>query len=196
MEHSAIHITGKQVEINAHLREHVQKTLVRLVDKYHMKPLDVHVVFSRESHGNDSHVHVILPYGMHVHGHGTGDHSLAAFDDAAHSIESRMRRYKKRLHDYHRHRDVHPVPEEARSYVLSASPEEEEDHQADIPLIIAEMNTSLPSLSVSEAVMQMDLASASVFVFRNKKHGGLNVVYRRPDHNIGWIDPSLGNPDK
>ena len=85
----------------------------------------------------------------------------------------------------------------ARSYVLAPPAEEDEDEQettgaeAAAPIVIAEMSTELPSLTVGEAVMRMDLADAPVLLFRNRSHGALNVVYRRGDGNIGWIDPNL-----
>lgn len=191
MNQSIIQITGKHVDIGARLKDHAHQALARVVEKYHFEPLEIHVVFAKEPYGIDAQVHITLPHGLKIHGHGTGEHVYAAFDSAAHHIESRVRRHKKRLHDHQKHRDVHPAMIEASSYVLSSSDAEEEDVHADTPLIIAETSTAIPSLTVSEAVMRMDLEAAHVFVFRHKKHGGINVVYRRPDQHIGWIDPGL-----
>ena len=99
-----------------------------------------------------------------------------------------MRRYKRRLRDHHAQaREAFEVGERARDYVLAPLAEEGEEG----PAVVAEMSTDLPNLTVSEAVMRMDLANAPVLLFRNRSHGELNIVYRRLDGNIGWIDPEL-----
>jgi hypothetical protein len=105
-------------------------------------------------------------------------------------MEKQLRRYKRRLKDHHRER-AEPVEFGGASSYIVAAAAEEEDAEPDTlqPFIIAEMETRIPSLSAGEAVMQMELAEASVLVFRNERHGGVNVVYRRDDGNIGWIDP-------
>lgn len=191
MGSSTIHITGKQVDVVQRLREHIHEMLDHLMSKYHLEPLEIHVVFEQRTQGVMSRIHVKLPHTVQVHGEGIGDNPYAAFDDMAHHIESRIRRYKKRLTDHHKSRDVSHAATEALSYILAPEEHEEEDAQADTPVIIAEMRTEIPVLTVSEAVMRMDLEAAHVFVFRNKSHGHLNVVYRRSDQNIGWIDPGL-----
>ena len=104
-------------------------------------------------------------------------------------MEKQLRRYKRRLKDHHRERAEPVELSGAASYVLAS---DEADHESEpeslTPVIVAEMETKIPSLTVGEAVMQMELAGAPVLVFRNeKKH--VNVVYRRDDGNIGWIEP-------
>jgi hypothetical protein len=105
-------------------------------------------------------------------------------------MDKQLRRYKRRLKDHHKDR---PEPVEllsGSSYILAPQEESEDvNGTAAGPMIIAEMETRIPSISVGEAVMQMELAHHHVQVFRNEKHGGINVVYRREDGNIGWIDP-------
>lgn len=105
-------------------------------------------------------------------------------------MEKQLRRYKRRLKDHHRERAEPVELYGAPSYILAA---EEQSHESEPeslqPIIVAEMETKIPSLSVGEAVMQMELAGAPVLVFRNETKDGLNVVYRREDGNIGWIDP-------
>ena len=105
-------------------------------------------------------------------------------------MEKQLRRYKRRLKDHHRERSEPVELLGASSYIL-ASDEAETENEPDSlqPIIVAEMETKIPSLSVGEAVMQMELAGAPVLVFRNEGKDGLNVVYRRDDGNIGWIDP-------
>jgi hypothetical protein len=106
------------------------------------------------------------------------------------NLEKQLRRYKRRLKDHHKDR-ANPVEVfGAASYILASDEGSDESEPESIdPMIIAEMETRVPSLSVGEAVMQMELAHAPVLVFRNEKSNGVNVVYRRDDGNIGWIDP-------
>ena len=115
----------------------------------------------------------------------------AAFDKCAEKMEKQLRRYKRRLKDHHRERAEPVELGEASSYILASSEDADESEPETLqPMIIAEMETKIPSLSVGEAVMQMELAGAPVLVFRNEgKSSDLNIVYRRDDGNIGWIDP-------
>ena len=105
-------------------------------------------------------------------------------------MDKQLRRYKRRLKDHHAGRSTPVELSDAGSYILAPSDESEEAGNDTVnAMIIAEMETKIPSLSVGEAVMQMEIANAPVLVFRNEKHSGVNVVYRRDDGNIGWIDP-------
>ena len=143
---------------------------------------------------------------MVVNSRGAATDYYVAFDAAAERLAKQLRRYKRRLRDYHgKARPAGERPEMARSFVLAPveDVEEELDEAAEAgateietaadggiaPVVIAEMSTELPQLTVGEAVMRMDLADSSVLLFRNRSHGELNVVYRRGDGNIGWIDP-------
>ena len=107
----------------------------------------------------------------------------------ADTIEKRLRRYNRKLKAHRRH--ANGADEEAPSYVLAAPSDEDELLEDYSPPVIAEATSSLRQMSVGEAVMQLDLTQAEVVVFRHAGHGGLNVVYRRADGNIGWIDPAL-----
>ena len=114
----------------------------------------------------------------------------AACDGAAEKVEKQLRRYKRRLKDHHKDRSEPVELFGASSYILASNESETADEPESLqPMIVAEMETKIPSLSVGEAVMQMELAGAPVLVFRNENKDGLNVVYRREDGNIGWIDP-------
>jgi len=126
--------------------------------------------------------------------HGEAADAYAAFDDAAARLEKQLRRYKRRLRNHHKYSKpaAEPELEEATDYVLAAESAEEPAEGNDAqPLVIAEMRTAIPQLSVSEAVMRLDLADLPVLLFRNSAHGTLNLVYRRRDGNVGWIDPDL-----
>src|SRR5207253_6526848 len=118
--------------------------------------------------------------------------TYTAYDAAAERIAKQLRRYKRRLRDHHaKAREPSEAGETARDYILAPIDEEPEEDTAGGPAVVAEMSTELPNLTVSEAVMRMDLADARVLLFRNRSHGELNLVYRRADGNVGWIDPEL-----
>jgi hypothetical protein len=124
-----------------------------------------------------------------VQGRSNADDAYAAFDSALEHIAKQLRRYKRRLNDKHKGR----APEEAipaQQYTLAPESGEDELPEEGQPAIIAELPTEIATLSVSEAVMRMDLADVPALMFKNRASGGLNVVYRRPDGNIGWIDPA------
>jgi hypothetical protein len=130
-----------------------------------------------------------LATGLLLQAHGEAADAHLSFDAAAQHLEKQLKRYKQRIKDHHKTRREPVRQTEAASYVISAS----EDHQpepADLsPVVIAESATSVPELTVGEAVMQLDISSVSFVMFRNSGHGALNVVYRRRDGNIGWVDP-------
>lgn len=183
-------ISGKQIDIGTALQTHVQNELGAVMDKYAQRPTDAIVVFSRSAHVFSCEATVHLSTGLTAQAKGSAAEIYPAFDSCRDKMEKQLRRYKRRLKDHHRER-AEPVEfGGASSYILAAAAEEEDaESVAPQPFIIAEMEMRIPSLSAGEAVMQMELAEASVLVFRNERHGGVNVVYRRDDGNIGWIDP-------
>ncbi len=184
-------ISGKHIDIGEALQTHVQTELGNIFEKYAGRPTDANVVFSRDGHEFVCECIVHLSTGLTTSAKGHANEIYASFDQCGEKMEKQLRRYKRRLKDHHRER-AQPVESlGAASYILAASGESEEQEPEDLqPIIIAEMETKIPSLTVGEAVMQMELAGVPVLVFRNEKKGsGVNVVYRRDDGNIGWIDP-------
>ncbi|TDE37060.1 ribosome hibernation-promoting factor, HPF/YfiA family [Antarcticimicrobium sediminis] len=183
-------ISGKQIDIGMALQNHVQEELDVAVKKYAERPTDANVVFSRSAHEYVCEATVHLSTGMTASAKASATEIYAAFDACRDKMEKQLRRYKRRLKDHYRDR---PEPVElfgASSYILAAGEQTEEAEPETLqPIIIAEMETKIASLSVGEAVMQMELTGAPVLVFRNEKKNGVNVVYRRDDGNIGWIDP-------
>ena len=130
------------------------------------------------------------PPGLTVSAKGRAFDIYPCFDSCCEKMEKQLRRYKRRLKDHHRER-AHPVElSDAGSYILARTDEDDSAEADAKPIIIAEMQAKIPSLSVSEAVMQMELAHSSVLVFRNEKNNGINVVYQRDDGNVGWIEPT------
>ncbi|MBY6066196.1 ribosome-associated translation inhibitor RaiA [Leisingera aquaemixtae] len=181
-------ISGKQIDIGEALQVHVQNELGSAVQKYAERPTDATVVFSRSAHEYVCEATVHLSTGLSAQAKAHETEIYAAFDACCEKMEKQLRRYKRRLKDHHKDRSEPVEHLGANSYILAS---EEADSEPDSlqPIIVAEMETRIPSLSVGEAVMQMELAGAPVLVFRNEGKDGLNVVYRREDGNIGWIDP-------
>ena len=184
-------ISGKQIDIGEALQSHVKTQMDAAVGKYAARPTDAQVVFSRNAHELVCEAVVHLSTGLTVSAKGQATEAYAAFEQCLERMEKQLRRYKRRLKDHHKQR-IEPVEfAGAASYILAASEDEESEEPGSLqPMIIAEMETRIPALSVGEAVMQMELSGSPLLVFRNEKHRGVNVVYRRDDGNIGWIDPS------
>lgn len=192
-----IKVSGKQVDVGDALRTHVEERLSSSIPKYLDRVTQCDVVISREAH--QFRADIVLNTGTHSHlivkGRADAADAHAAFDAAAEKIEKQLRRYKRRLTDHHKSSRVDEVAinvaeSRATKYVLASRSEEEEQQQEDAPLIIAEKPTSVESLTVSEAVMRMDLADLPALMFFNKANGRLNTVYRRADGNISWVDPT------
>ncbi|KEO54459.1 ribosome hibernation-promoting factor, HPF/YfiA family [Thioclava pacifica] len=183
-------ISGKQIDIGEALQSHVKTELGEVVDKYMQRPTDATVTFSKNAHEFICEATVHLSTGLTASAKGHATEIYAAFDSCREKMDKQLRRHKRRLKDHHRDR-VEPVEFEAAGlYVLASDENDESGEVADgAPMIVAEMETKVPTLSVGEAVMQMELSHAPLLVFRNEKHGGVNVVHRREDGNIGWIDP-------
>ena len=183
-------ITGKQIDIGEALQSHVQSEMGEVCSKYAGRPTDAIIVFSKSGHEYVCEAEVHLSTGLTAQAKGKATEIYAAFDGASEKMEKQLRRYKRRLKDHHRDRSQPVELSDAGSYIL-ASNDESDDQEPDgvNSMIVAEMETKIPSISVGEAVMQMEIADAPVLVFRNEGHSGINVVYRREDGNIGWIDP-------
>lgn len=188
-------VTGKQIDVGDSLRGHVEAATVAIVDKYFGRAIEAHVGFSRERHLFVADISVHAGRGLVVQCEGRSEDAYAAFDSASERLEKQLRRYKRRLRNHHKggkaggEREAELQP--ATDYVLAQPDDAEAPPAGDQPLVIAEMRTSIPQLSVSEAVMRLDLAELPALLFRNSKHGNLNLIYRRRDGNIGWIDPDL-----
>jgi ribosomal subunit interface protein len=187
-------VTGKQLDVGDSLRDHVADSLAGLFDKYFGNAIEATVVLSREAHRYRAQISAHVGRNITMASEAAAEAPYAAFDSAAEHLGKRLRRHKRRLRDHHRQ----PVEAEpAQQYVLAAGDEAsaaDEPGAGDAPAIIAEMATEVPTLSVGEAVMRLDLADGGAIMFRNRAHGGLNMVYRRPDGNVGWVDPQGNRP--
>jgi len=191
-------VTGKQVDIGEALRRQVEASLDAIFGKYFGTAIEAHVVVSKEAHLTCAEISIRVGRGgIVVNAHAAASEAYAAFDAAAERVAKQLRRYKRRLRDHHARTREPLTAERAIDYVLAPVEDSEDEESATVedsggaPTVIAEMSTELPHLTVGEAAMRMDLADAPVLLFRNRSHGELNLVYRRPDGNIGWIDPEL-----
>ncbi|WP_353860068.1 ribosome-associated translation inhibitor RaiA [Azospirillum formosense] len=189
-------VKGKQLDVGDALRSHVADSLNSIVGKYFNKPIEANVVLTREAHLFKADIQVHVGRGIVLQSASEATEPYPAFDTACEKLAKRLRRYKRRLRDHH---SVEAPAQEAfpaRYQILEAETDEahvESDEaaaEAAQPMVIAEMETTIATLAVSEAVMRMELADAPALMFRNGAHGRLNLVYRRADGNIGWVDPA------
>ena len=187
----SLRISGKNLDVGDAFRGHVEARVGDAVRKYFDGGFTGHVVLEREGSGFKSDCAIHLDTGVVLQAEGRAQDAHQSFDRAAERIETRLRRYKRRLKDHHAPRREETA--QAATYVIAALDEDEEVAPDYNPVIIAEGTTDLDTLTVGGAVLAMDLTGRPVLVFRNAGHGGINVVYRREDGNIGWIDPSLKN---
>ena len=191
-----VRVSGKHVDVGDALRARVDEELTAGIGKYFERGGDSEVVVSRDGHGFRADCTVTLASGQSLQSHGLGGDAHAAFSHALSKIETRIRRYKQRLKS-HTVAATAKAAETAALYILRPADDDDledawDQDNPDTPpaaMIIAETHAALKTLTVSGAVMELDLTESQAIVFRNAAHGGLSVVYRRPDGNIGWIDP-------
>lgn len=190
-------VKGQQIDVGDALREHVRQSLTNVFGKYFGDAIDATVTFSREAHLLRASLTVHVGRGITAESEATADQPYAAFDIAADRLAKRLRRHKRRLRDHHKTPAATATAgQPAAHYVLAATPEGADEDAAGTgadehgePTVVAEMKAEILALTVSEAVMRLDLADSGALMFVNRAHGGLNMVYRRPDGNIGWVDP-------
>lgn len=191
-----IEVTGRKMELGAALQTHATGQIEAMTEKYFSRSLEAHVIFTRQGHRFHAEILLHVRRDIHMQSHAEADNAHAAFDLAADKVEKQLRRYKRRLKDRHEKALREEEQEEAllaQAYILApeeeAAEEEAESAENDQPIIIAETQLTIPTLTVSDAVMMMDLTEQPALLFRNRRHGQFNMVYRRSDGNVGWIDP-------
>ena len=187
-----LHISGRQVDLGAAFQGHVEKRLSEGLNKYLDRIVSVDVVVSKEAHHQyrvDIHGNTGTHSGITLKSQGGANEIYAAFDDAATKVEKQLRRYKRRIKDHHQHDKAEVRALSARKYVLKPESDSEELAEKWAPVVVAETSTNVETLTVSEAVMKMDLANLPALMFFNAGNGRVNVVYRRVDGNISWVDP-------
>jgi ribosomal subunit interface protein len=188
-----LNVQGKQLDVGQALKTHVTEKLEDINAKYFNHATQSNVVFSREGHGfYKTHIAIQIGKGILVQSQATEDDPYLSFDVASGKIARQLRRYKNRLRDHHERleRDDKVVAS-ARDVVLSAAHEQNNDVESgDDPVVVAEMTTYIPTLAVAEAVMRLDLCGEPALMFKNASTGAINMVYKRSDGNIGWVDPT------
>lgn len=187
-----IRVSGHQIDTGESLRSHVETRLGNIADKYFSRAISAQVTFGRGPYDHSFTCDIVahVPQGVVLKGRGTGAEAHAAFDQSADRIERQLRRYKNRLKDRH----VQSMHAEAIAEAVEAgytifAPPPEEDEPVDNPPIVAETKVDIPDASVSDAVMLLDLRNTNALLFRNSGTSKLNMVYRRGDGTIGWVEP-------
>ena len=190
-------ISGKNMDTGAAFQEHAQAQLESAISKYFPRAVSATVTLEKDTLGFAVRVHVNLTTGMDMEANGKGGDAHLALDEAAEHIEKRLRRYKRRLRshrpDHHEQGQI-----EAIMTVLNApadvddAPDSDDSTKGDedgAPAILAEMDYPINTMSLEEAIMRFDLSGQPALMFRNQAHQGLNMIYRRNDGSIGWVDP-------
>lgn len=184
-----IQIVSKGIDVSPALSERISSRLEDMMDKYIHRDGEAHVSVSRDGSGFKTNIALHLPSGAQMQANGSAQDAYGASDEALTHLEKRLRRYKRRLKDHQAE-----AKSEALSLYILQNPvqPEREDEDASIPaepLVIAEKKTEIRTMTVSMASLELGLTDSSAVVFRNAAHGELNVVFKRADGNVGWIDP-------
>jgi ribosomal subunit interface protein len=184
-----VRVAGHQVDTGESLREHAQQRIAEVTQKYFSRSVGANVTFGRGPN-NDYTCDIVAPVmqGMVLKASHNARDAEMAFNGAADRIEKQLRRYMRRLKDRNPGDDGQAFVENA-AYTIFSSPEANNDEEAAFPAIVAETRVDIPESSVSDAVMLMDLRNTNALMFRNSGTGQFNMIYRREDGNIGWVEP-------
>ena len=183
-----VRVAGHQVDTGESLREQATQRIEAITEKYFSRAVAANVTFGRGPQ-NDFTCDIVAPVaqGVVLKAHHRAPEAHIAFEAAADKIEKQLRRYTKRLREHKVNGE--PYIENAGYTIFSPQPEEQEENGADAPAIVAETRVDIPESSVSDAVMLMDLRNTTALMFKNSASGELNMIYRREDGNIGWVEP-------
>lgn len=191
-----IRVSGHQIDTGTALQEHAANRLNAIVEKYFNRALSSHATFSKApSNAFACDIVMHVTHGLILKAHGQAHDAHIALDDAAEKIDKQLRRYKRRLKDRHEQsshaaREEDAAYNEDAAYIVFAADESEAEVENEAPLVIAETRVDIPETSVSDAVMMLDLRNTNALFFKNAGTGRHNMVYRRPDGTIGWVEPS------
>lgn len=186
----SLRITGKHVDVGDSLRAHIEGRLEDYIGKYYEGGFSGHVTLEKEGHNFRCENFIHLDTGITLQSTGAHEDAYKAFDAAAERVEKRMRRYKRRLKNHHGKGSARDGIDGASGYYVVQSPEGEDEPADDFqPVIVAEEQGRIRTMTPGTAVLDLDLSGAPVLVFKNASSGQINVVYRRQDGHFGWIDP-------
>lgn len=193
-----IRVSGKSISIGEALRERVSDRTDEVLRKYFEGNYSGHFTIGKDKAGFRTDCALHLDSGITLEAEATASDAYASADQTIEQIEKRLRRYKSRLKDRSQRKAAVASQDlaalDAASYVIESPLDLDQEITAYNPVIIAESTTALKRLSVSEAVMELDLTGAPVIVFLHATNGRVNVIYRRPDGNVGWVDPPAVKP--
>ncbi|MFA5040562.1 MAG: ribosome-associated translation inhibitor RaiA [Bdellovibrionales bacterium] len=184
-------VKGKQIDVGDALRTHVTTHLEEIVGKYFGDSYEATVTFSRDAHLFRADIIVHGDPSILLESSAEADMPYPSFDIALEKLSGRLRRHKTKIKQHHH--DMSRQSFEAmiaNSFILHGGEKDSDEEVGDNPAVIAEMTTPVETLTVGEAVMRLDLGDLPALLFRNRGHGGFNMIYRRPDGNIGWVDPA------
>ncbi len=185
-------VKGKQIDLGDSFRAHADQTLSRLVEKYFDRAIDAAVVISKDAHLVRADISVHPIRGLTLKAAAAGTEPYPAFDAACEKIAKQLRRYKRRLTNHNKPKTEDGIA--AQQFIIQPEPSDAELPEEEAsPVIVAEISQVIPVCTVSGAVMRLDLSDTNAILFRNSSHGRLNMVYRRQDGNIGWVDPEATN---
>ena len=187
-------VSGKHLDIGDSLRGHVTSAIAASAGRYFGRAIEGKVVFQRARRAYRADISLHVARGLLVQSHGEAADPYLAFDAAAERLDKRLRRTKRRLVSRRRGKDGDGVTTESASHFILAPADADgqdsgEDRDRGGPAVVAEMSVEIETLTVGEAAERLDDADAQVVMFRNRLHGGYNVLYRRADGTVGWIDP-------
>ncbi|MEE9273583.1 MAG: ribosome-associated translation inhibitor RaiA [Robiginitomaculum sp.] len=184
-----IQIVSKGIDVSPAISDRIKGRLEDMMDKYIHREGEAHIALSKEGSGFNTAISLHLPSGAVMQASGTGPEAYGASDEALKHLEKRLRRYKRRLKDHQQESKA----EALAMYILQNPVGKELEDGADTtpkePLVIAEQKAEIRTMTVSMASLELGLTDVSAVMFRNAAHGGFNVVFRREDGNVGWIDP-------
>ena len=184
-------ISGKNISVGDSLRAHVKDTLENVSKRYFSNPIEATVILSKEATHFRSDMSIHVGRGLVIRCHAHDNDPYQCIDGAAQKLDKTLRRHKNRLRDHHREapQELSDILE-VKQRVVSADQSNESDGASN-PVVIAEMTTNILPMTVCEAIMRLDMSDHAFSLFKNTANGQINVVFRRPDGNIGWIDPTL-----
>ncbi len=184
-----IQIVSKGIDVSPALSERISGRLEDMMDKYIHRSGEANIAISKEGTGFHTLISLHLPSGAMMQAHGDAHDAYAAADEALEHLEKRLRRYKRRLKDHQADQKSEALAMYILQNPVSAEREDEDVSVPAEPLVIAEKTAEIRTMTVSMASLELGLTDASAIVFHNAAHGGVNVVFKRADGNIGWIDP-------
>lgn len=189
-----IQIFSKGIDVSTPLRDRISERLEEMIDKYIHREGEAQVSVSKEGSGFKTVCSIHLPSGATMEGQGVASDAYAASDESLEHVEKRLRRYKRRLKDHSKQAKAKNGTMFVLENPITDNSEDDMEYDGNTePLVIAEKSSKIRTLTPGMAAFELGLADNGVVVFNNARHGGLNVVFKRSDGNIGWIDPSIEN---